>query len=394
MLYKSFDCDFKINDDSGDGRTIEGYASTFGPPKDVVGDIVDKGAFKKSIRENGPKGTKRIKMLWIHDKPLGMPIELSEDDRGLHFRARVSKTQFGDDALTYIRDGVVDRMSIGYRTIKEKFNEDEQANHLKEVALMEISPVPFPANIQTEITAIKGLLDPTALAKAIIEQLKLSPTKSGLFAPENKGTVPFQNFPLAPRDRRFQRRDAETRLRSWADAEESPNDKYGRAFLWFDTAARDTFGAYKLPIADIVGDEIQAIPRAIFAAAAVISGARGGVDIPDADLETVKSNVEKYYAKMAREWDDDSIVAPWDRSADSPLSVDEKLAVEEMIADIVEPFKSLVAEPTPDGPTPGDSPTPDATPDKDTPIDDGDDNPKGIQSLIDKANRVTTQLTI
>lgn len=386
MLYKSFDCEFKI-DDAGDGRTIEGYASTFGPPKDIVGDIVDKGAFKKSIRENGPKGSKRIKMLWIHDRPLGMPTELAEDNHGLFFRARVSKTQFGDDCLEYIRDSVVDRMSIGYRTIKEKFNDDEQANHLKELALHEISPVPFPANIHTAITGVKGLIDPVAIAREIVKQLGLvQRADSGVFAPDDdvKTVVPFQNFPLAERDRRFDRRGMEQRVRAWADAEDEPNDKYSKAFLWFDTETRDTFGAYKLPIADIVGDEIRAIPRAIFTAAAVIQGARGGVDIPDADVAKVKSHIDKYYAKMRREWDDETIIAPWNRAAGSPLLADEKLAVEQMIADLIEPFKSLVADPTPDN----------TTPDDDNADDDGGKSidPGSAQSLIDKMAAITNRL--
>ena len=42
------------------------------------------------------------------------------------------------------------------------------------------------------------------------------------------------------------------------------------------------------------------------AAAAVIQGSRGGVDLPTNDVARVKSHLAKYYAKM-----DDT--APWDK---------------------------------------------------------------------------------
>jgi len=49
---------------------FEGYASTFGN-EDLVGDIVEKGAFKKTIQERLPKNL--IKVLWQHYDPMGVP---------------------------------------------------------------------------------------------------------------------------------------------------------------------------------------------------------------------------------------------------------------------------------------------------------------------------------
>ena len=69
---------------------------------------------------------------------------------------------------------------------------------------------------------------------------------------------------------------------------------------------KDNFGAYKLLIADIVDGSLRAVPRGVMAAAAVIQGSRGGVDLPTNDVARVKSHLAKYYAKM-----DDT--APWDK---------------------------------------------------------------------------------
>jgi HK97 family phage prohead protease len=156
MEYKSRPAELKVSDD---GLTIEGYASTFGGDPDSYGDIVDPGAFKKTIKERFPKGS--IKMLWQHREPLGMPITLSEDSKGLQFEGRITDTQFGRDCLAYIRDGVVNTMSIGYSTIKHEIDDsgDDEIRHLKEVKLYEISPVTFPANENATITGVKAMIE-------------------------------------------------------------------------------------------------------------------------------------------------------------------------------------------------------------------------------------------
>ena len=48
------------------------------------------------------------------------------------------------------------------------------------------------------------------------------------------------------------------------------------------------------------------MPRGVMAAAAVMQGSRGGVDLPAKDRGRVRSHLAKYYKKM-----DDT--APWDR---------------------------------------------------------------------------------
>ncbi|WP_433516420.1 hypothetical protein ACQP2T_13135 [Nonomuraea sp. CA-143628] len=116
----------------------------------------------------------------------------------------------------------------------------------------------------------------------------------------------FRDLPLADRDREWDAAAADKRVRKWADAEKKPDEKYRQAFLWYDSDDADEFGAYKLPIADVVGGELKVVPRAVIAAAAVVDGARGGVKIPQGDIERVKNNLAKYYAKMGD-------TPPWER---------------------------------------------------------------------------------
>ena len=116
----------------------------------------------------------------------------------------------------------------------------------------------------------------------------------------------FQDFPLADRSREWDGAAAEKRVREWADAFDEPNEKYRDAHVWYDHDNKDNFTAYKLLIADVIDGKLKAVPRGIMAAGAVMQGSRGGIDLPDKDIERVKSHLAKYYAKM-----DDT--APWDR---------------------------------------------------------------------------------
>jgi len=116
----------------------------------------------------------------------------------------------------------------------------------------------------------------------------------------------FQDLPLADRGRQWDSAAADKRVRKWADAQDEPNAKYRDAHVWYDSASKDNFTAYKLLIADVVGGRLVAVPHGIMAAGNVMQGARGGVDLPQSDIDRVKSHLGKYYEKMGEE-------APWQR---------------------------------------------------------------------------------
>ncbi len=117
----------------------------------------------------------------------------------------------------------------------------------------------------------------------------------------------FQDLPLADRDREWDGGAAEKRVRAWADAEGEPNEKYRDAHVWYDNAKKDNFTSYKLLIADVIDGRLTAVPRGVMAAGNIMQGGRGGVDLPDADIDRVKSHLAKYYAKMDE-------APPWEKS--------------------------------------------------------------------------------
>ena len=148
MLLKNIEFEYKANTEK---REIEGFASTW--DIDLGNDKIEKGAFQKSIRERFPKN--KIKILWQHNEPIGLPIHMEEDSRGLYIVGKFAKTRLADEALELIKEKVVDQMSIGYDVIKDEISEDGRIRHLKELVLYEFSPVTFPMNPQADIVSVK-----------------------------------------------------------------------------------------------------------------------------------------------------------------------------------------------------------------------------------------------
>lgn len=125
----------------------------------------------------------------------------------------------------------------------------------------------------------------------------------------DRGVVPFQDLPLADRDRDWNADAAVQRVRSRVggpDKDDMDWAKYRTAFIWYNSDEIENFDSYKLPIADVIDDNLQAVPRGVFAVAVVLQGGRDGVDIPEEDINTAKNHIEEYYDKM-------DIEAPWNR---------------------------------------------------------------------------------
>lgn len=179
MQYKS--CKFEVKADKG-SRVVEGYASTFEPPEkhDSHDDIIAPSAFDETLAQDFP--ARRIKMLWLHVSPLGMPTDMATDSKGLHVRGRVTKTAFGDEALEYMNDGVVDGLSIGFDTLdfamlEHKTAAGNQVRRLDKIKLYEWSPVIWGSNPYAMIqSVVKSAFGPMALSlpEELIAELKAS----------------------------------------------------------------------------------------------------------------------------------------------------------------------------------------------------------------------------
>ena len=133
---------------------IEGYASLFGLIDDG-GDMVLRGAFARSLQSRGAAG---VKMLWQHRaaEPIGMWTAIVEDARGLKVTGRLDlSVARAREALSLLRGGAVDGLSIGFRTKRAVTDRSGGVRRLQEVDLWEISIVTFPMLAQARIGSVK-----------------------------------------------------------------------------------------------------------------------------------------------------------------------------------------------------------------------------------------------
>jgi len=102
------------------------------------------------------------------------------------------------------------------------------------------------------------------------------------------------------------------RVRRWASRDGSGDKEtidwaqYRKAFAWYDATDPESFGSYKLPHHDVVDGRLVVHERGVMAAAAALQGARGGVDIPEGELEAVKRHIAAHYHQWGEK-------APWER---------------------------------------------------------------------------------
>lgn len=139
---------------------FEGYASIFNI-KDQGGDIVMPGAFAESLMA---RPAARVKMLWQHERdgPIGVWSIAREDARGLYVKGKlILAVEKGREAHELMKAGAIDGLSIGYRTIEDTWDRDQDARKLIKVDLKEISVVTFPMLETATVQLVKGDKLPT-----------------------------------------------------------------------------------------------------------------------------------------------------------------------------------------------------------------------------------------
>lgn len=139
---------------------VSGYFAMFGN-KDLDGDVIEKGAFTKTVMERGPQGKKLIKYLLDHDsqKSVALITNLEEDMKGLRYEAKIGTHSLGVDFMKMVESGLINQHSFGFSVPKDKqyYDQTRKANVIKEVIMYEGSAVQFlGANAETTFIDLKS----------------------------------------------------------------------------------------------------------------------------------------------------------------------------------------------------------------------------------------------
>ena len=148
--------DFEIKSEA-DG-TFVAYGSTFGNV-DLVGDIVQKGAFTKSLAKTGAQG---VKMFLQHNSNdiIGKYTKIYEDEKGLVIEGKfyLGDIQKANETHFLMKQGEITQFSIGYSIPKGGKSFDGKGNtKLDVIDLHEISPVTYACNPEAELVGVKNL---------------------------------------------------------------------------------------------------------------------------------------------------------------------------------------------------------------------------------------------
>lgn len=136
----------------GGGWTITARAVPYGQSTEILPGWTEEiapGALRAT--ETGPL------LFRDHEKPIGRITEIRDADDGLEIDAVISDTPLGDETRRLIADGVLSRMSIGFRPDADGFDVERRADGtqhtiIRSATLYEVSVVAFPAYADTPIT--------------------------------------------------------------------------------------------------------------------------------------------------------------------------------------------------------------------------------------------------
>jgi HK97 family phage prohead protease len=161
--------DLEVKFASDKSGVFSGYGAIFGNT-DSYGDVIEKGAFKDTLRAWEDKG-KFPPMLLQHGGgmfggnaddllPVGKYTSMEENSKGLKFEGELFalSTERGQYIYEGLKAGALDGMSIGYKTIKFRngTKAGEPRRYLEKLDLMELSIVTFPANDKARVGAVKS----------------------------------------------------------------------------------------------------------------------------------------------------------------------------------------------------------------------------------------------
>lgn len=157
---------FEVRSVDTEARTVTGIAVPWDDEIRVAGwfddyfESVRRGACE--AREGEPK------LFWLHRAAIGKVTATRDTDEGWEITARISQTPTGDEAYTLLRDGVIDRMSIGFEPIEQlETKDDDGKKHITRtrIRVREVSLVPFPAYDGAKVAAVRSEHRPPVTTK-------------------------------------------------------------------------------------------------------------------------------------------------------------------------------------------------------------------------------------
>ena len=145
-----------------DQRTITGLAVPYGQEIAIANNTYERFA------PGAIQSIEDVKLFWNHDEPIGKVVEGRETDAGFEITAYISETPRGEEVLTLLRDGVLNKFSVGFIPVENERDSNVVVRTL--VDLKEVSVVPFPAYSGANISEVREEIEIDSPEEPQIEQ--------------------------------------------------------------------------------------------------------------------------------------------------------------------------------------------------------------------------------
>jgi hypothetical protein len=140
--------EFQVRLAPDDTRTVSGIAVPWNQTADL-------GGFQERWQRGSVElPAEGMKLLWQHKEPIGIVTRGEDTDEGFHITARISDTPRGNEVHTLLRDGVLDKFSIGFEPVAAERDADGVVVRTKVIG-RETSVVMFPAFDNASVLAVR-----------------------------------------------------------------------------------------------------------------------------------------------------------------------------------------------------------------------------------------------
>ena len=133
--------------DNLEERTITGLAVPYVQDANIGGSYIERFA------PGAIDSIEDVKLFYGHETPIGVVTIGRDTEAGYEITAKVSETSLGNDVLTLMRDGALNKFSVGFVPVSQE--QDGSTITRTKVSLKEVSVVPFPAYAGASITEVR-----------------------------------------------------------------------------------------------------------------------------------------------------------------------------------------------------------------------------------------------
>jgi HK97 family phage prohead protease/HK97 family phage major capsid protein len=146
-------------------REVVGLAVPYGQVADIG------GMYREQFVPGAIRSVEDVKLFWQHSEPIGKIISGRETDAGFEITASISATSRGDEAYTLLRDGVINKFSVGFMAVEQKRDGDLVTRTL--VDLKEVSLVSFPAFAGASVSEVR---EESTVAEVVADSIQTKET--------------------------------------------------------------------------------------------------------------------------------------------------------------------------------------------------------------------------